>query len=81
MKTTVLGRSGRSTIRVPLSVESNSATATLVESTGSGCADLLGSEIDDHFEDTCNDDKEDSSHARRSINSVANWERLRPHLL
>ena len=81
VKTTVLGRSGRSTIRVPLSVESNSATATLVESTGSGGADLLGGETDDHFEHICDDDKEDSSHARRSINSFANWERLRPHFL
>lgn len=78
VKTTVLGRSGRSTIRVPLSVESNSATATLVESSG---GDLLGGETDDHFEHICDDDKEDSSHARRSINSFANWERLRPHLL
>ena len=81
VKTTVLGRSGRSTIRVPLSVESNSATATLVESTGSGGADLLGGETDDHFEHICDDDKEDSSHARRSINSFANWERLRLHLV
>ena len=48
VKTTVLGRSRRSTIRVPLSVESNSATATLVES--SCGTDLFRGEIDDHFE-------------------------------
>lgn len=78
VKTVVMGRSGRSVVRTPLSVDIPTTTKyTSGENMEVSC-------VEDHVEEEVFDlnlNSEDSAAYRRNINSRCNWEKIRLMLI